>query len=56
MEQRKQRIAVFGAGGHGKVVADVPLARMFGYPTTLRSLTSGAGEVATEPVGYAPIG
>lgn len=43
------------SGAMGKVVADLPLARLFGYPTALRSLTSGAGEVATEPVGYAPV-
>ena len=36
------------ASGVQTILADVPLARMFGYATTLRSLTQGRGTFAMQ--------
>ena len=42
------------AGGGGKIVrADVPLAEMFGYSTTLRSLSQGRATYTMEFKHYA---
>jgi elongation factor G len=42
------------AGGGGKVIrAEVPLAEMFGYSTTLRSLTQGRATYTMEFKHYA---
>ena len=42
------------AGGGGKIVrADVPLAEMFGYSTTLRSLSQGRATYTMEFKRYA---
>jgi elongation factor G len=44
------------AGGGGKIVrAEVPLAEMFGYSTTLRSLTQGRATYTMEFKHYAPV-
>ncbi|GGI52830.1 elongation factor G [Oxalicibacterium solurbis] len=44
------------AGGGGKLVrAEVPLAEMFGYSTTLRSLTQGRATYTMEFKHYAPV-
>jgi len=39
-------------GDYRKVTAKVPLASMFGYSTSLRSLTQGRGTCAMEPLTY----
>jgi elongation factor G len=42
--------------GNVQVVrAFVPLAEMFGYATTLRSMTQGRASYAMEPSHYAPV-
>jgi elongation factor G len=33
----------------------VPIAEVFGYPSTLRSLTQGRGTISLEPESYAPV-
>lgn len=38
-----------------KITADVPLAELFGYATTLRSLTKGRVDHSMEPVLFAPV-
>ena len=44
------------AGGGGKIIrAAVPLAEMFGYSTTLRSLTQGRATYSMEFKHYAPV-
>jgi elongation factor G len=44
------------AGGGGKLVrAEVPLAEMFGYSTTLRSLTQGRATYTMEFKHYAEV-
>lgn len=43
------------SGGYQAVRATVPLARMFGYATDLRSLTQGRGTFTMEFVHYAPV-
>jgi elongation factor G len=44
------------AGGGGKIVrAEVPLAEMFGYSTTLRSLTQGRATYTMEFKHYAAV-
>jgi elongation factor G len=37
------------------VTADVPLASMFGYATTVRSLTQGRASYTMEPSHYAAV-
>lgn len=38
-----------------KISADVPLAELFGYTTTLRSLTKGRASQSMEPTGFAVV-
>jgi len=45
---------VLDRGGLKVVTARTPLAEMFGYTTTLRSLTQGRGTASMEPCDYAP--
>ena len=40
------------AGKYQKIKARVPLAEMYRYSTTLRSLTQGRGTFTSEFVGY----
>jgi elongation factor G len=36
------------------VLAEVPLAQMFGYTTTIRSLSQGRATFSMEPLRYSP--
>jgi elongation factor G len=38
-----------------KISADVPLAELFGYTTTLRSLTKGRASQSMEPQTYTEV-
>ena len=42
-------------GGNKVVAGHVPLAQMFGYANTLRSLTRGLGTFTLEPYDYQPL-
>ena len=42
-------------GAYRKVTARVPLAMMFGYTTSLRSVTQGRGTCTMEPLAYATV-
>lgn len=39
-------------GGKQEIVADIPQGELFGYNTTLRSMTGGAGEYSYEFARY----
>jgi elongation factor G len=41
-----------GSGGTQVIRADVPLSEMFGYATTLRSMTQGRASYSMEPSRY----
>jgi elongation factor G len=41
--------------GATQILATVPLAEMFGYVGTLRSLTQGRASHSMEPTGYRPV-
>jgi elongation factor G len=41
-------------GGRQVVTGHVPLSQMFGYATTMRSITGGLGTYALEPYAYRP--
>ena len=44
------------SGGDGQqITANVPLAQMFGYATTLRSRTQGRGNYSMEPSHFAEV-
>jgi elongation factor G len=43
------------AGGVRFIRGNVPLSKMFGYTTTLRSLTQGRGQHLLEPFEYRPL-
>jgi elongation factor G len=42
-------------GGFVAVTAEAPMAELFGYAVTLRSLTQGRGSCALLPVGFRPV-
>jgi len=44
-----------GKGGTYIVKAAVPLSELFGYATTMRSLTQGRATYTMEPSHYAPV-
>jgi elongation factor G len=46
---------VSAAGGARAIRGHVPLSKMFGYTTTLRSLTQGRGQHLLEPFEYRPL-
>jgi elongation factor G len=43
------------SGGRRLVSASVPLARMFGYASDIRSLTAGRASWSMEPERYEPV-
>jgi len=42
-------------GRNRLILAEAPLAEMFGYVTELRSLSQGRASVSMEPLRYAPV-
>ena len=48
LNKRRGRVLGMNPAGHGKteVVADIPLAELYGYNTDLRSMTGGRGDFA----------
>lgn len=55
LNTRRANIAqVDNRGEQCMVVASTPLSEMFGYATSLRSLTQGRGGYSLEPSGYQP--
>jgi elongation factor G len=48
--------AIDHVDGHGEVRGELPLARVLGYATQLRSLTRGLGAVHLRPLGLRPGG
>lgn len=56
LTQRRGRILGMDADGHWQEVkAHVPLAELYKYSTTLRSLTHGKGHHTREAAGYEPV-
>ena len=55
MARRGMIIGTTEADGMATVEAEVPLAEMFGYATTLRSATQGKAEFSMEFSRYAPV-
>ncbi|HEX7900481.1 MAG TPA: elongation factor G [Planctomycetota bacterium] len=56
LQRRGADITEMGAvGGARAIRGNVPLSKMFGYTTTLRSLTQGRGQHAMEPFEYRPL-
>lgn len=53
--RRGQIVGQENVKGSVIVHAEVPLSEMFGYSTTLRSLTSGRGTYVMEPLNFAPV-
>jgi len=55
LEMRRADINEMDLRGNLRVImGSVPLAEMFGYATTLRSLTQGRATFVMEPSSYAP--
>jgi elongation factor G len=56
LQRRGAEISDMSPAGELRVVkGHVPLSKMFGYTTTLRSLTQGRGQHALEPFEYRPL-
>jgi elongation factor G len=56
LNRRRGRItAMEDRGGAAVVKADVPLAEMFGYSTTIRTLSSGRASYSMEPSHFDPV-
>ena len=41
-------------GGKQEIMADIPLSELYGYSTTLRSMTGGIGDYSYEFARYEP--
>lgn len=55
IHSRRANILEMGTKGSLRIIrGDVPLAEMFGYATTLRSITQGRGTFTMEPLEYRP--
>lgn len=56
LNSRRGKIRDMETNEDGQMItADVPLAELFGYATTLRSLTKGRANQSMEPECYAPV-
>jgi elongation factor G len=56
LQRRGADITEMGQAAEARLVrGNVPLSKMFGYTTTLRSLTQGRGQHAMEPFEYRPL-
>ncbi len=56
VSSRRGLIKETGSRGMAKtILADVPLAAMFGYATELRSMTQGRASYSMEPSHYAKV-
>jgi elongation factor G len=56
LSSRRGKIRDMEASEEGqKITVDVPLAELFGYTTTLRSLSKGRASQSMEPECYAPV-
>jgi elongation factor G len=55
LNSRRGRVREIKAGDLQVVQADVPLAEVFGYATTLRSLTKGRASYTMEPQAFDPV-
>lgn len=56
LQRRGAEITEMDAAGGGRSIrGHVPLSRMFGYTTVLRSLTQGRGQHLLEPFEYRPV-
>jgi elongation factor G len=56
LSARRGKIGGMTQRGEAQVIAaSVPLSEMFGYSTSLRSLTQGRGAFSMEPARYAPL-
>jgi len=56
LNSRRGKIRDLEAAPEGqKICADVPLAELFGYTTTLRSLSKGRASQSMEPAQFAPV-
>jgi elongation factor G len=54
-QRRGVIVGTFEEGNYTVVESEVPLAEMFGYSTTLRSLTQGKAEFTMEFASYRPV-
>jgi len=56
LQSRRTEVeGIDGEGGTREIKGLIPVAEMFSYSTTLRSLTQGRGTFHTEHAGYAPV-
>jgi elongation factor G len=56
LSSRRAKIGEMGDRGNAKYIkAQVPLAEMFGYATTVRSLSQGRASFTMEPSHYEPV-
>ena len=55
MQRRAMIVGSQEDGGLARIEAEVPLAEMFGYSTTLRSSTQGKAEFSMEFSRYLPV-
>ena len=56
LNSRRGMIKETGDRGSAKTIrCDIPLATMFGYATSIRSLTQGRASFTMEPSHYSPV-